>query len=789
MPIQQDTHEDQDEVVQEAPRPLPIIEAGIDREKVQESSPKGRLCSWLVFFIALVTFFPNLGAFGLWDPWETHYGEVTRNMVETHDWVSPRWGYEGRPVGEPPAEKGPFFSKPVFIFWAEAISIRIFGFSEWAFRFPMAMLALSVVMMVFFSIRRITGNPWTGVLAAIIVNTSPQFFMIARQAQTDMPFVGNMSIGLMFLTIAIFSKHQALSDTKFMRRLTLTLLALGLLIFPQLGIIATDVHPLSEIKGGSAASRALTHVWKTGFYHALVYGLIAIPLFWSILMPTLRARKSQEGLSAEFKDLWQRRLNLYLFYAFIALATLSKGLLGFLLPGAIIFLFILITWNWKLLSKVELLRGSGIFVLVAFPWYVAMFSVHGMAYYSRFFVHDHFNRFGSGVHQVDTGLFEHFIKWLGFGIFPWSGLVPLALLPIFLTLKTPKGRREQFRIFLFLWAFFSYFLFTKSSTKFHHYIFPALIPLGTLVGIWLSALPRFPQKIPRLAAVLAIGFTLSLGWTIHDDWQTLRNLMTYKYDRPLPENLPVDRNDLVAEDSKTTWEESRFFQETPKDIQEGLTSAWGYHPNVIRFTVGLVILSALLWLFFPTARMIRVGTAGMSAAALILAIWSLNIYLPMLTPAWSQKYIFDEYFDRCSLMPNPAPIDEVYTPLLAHAGLGAISQHLGARKKQVCEEDIISWLFTWRGETFYSNNEILPVAKTAHIKDYLSEFNEGKAFYAVVETHREKSFGSTLNREHRGIKKSENQHLSEIDKWDVQTVHAENPFFVLMHATPMLKKD
>jgi len=773
----------------EEARSLPILDAELTSNGASDAPAKGKACFWLVFFIAVATFFPNLGAFGLWDPWETHYGEVTRNMVETHDWVSPRWGYEGRPVGEPPAEKGPFFSKPVLIFWAQAISVRFFGFSEWAFRFPMALLAVLMVMMVYHSVRSITGSPWTAALAAIITNSSPQFFMIARQAQTDMPFVGTMGIGLFFLAIAIFKEHSPISDGKFLRNVVLTAIALALLIFPQLGIIATDVQPTSEIKAGSTLYRTLLHVWKTGFYHAIIYILFSLPVLGSIFWPTLQRWREGGAFSDEFKDLWSRRLNLYLFYAFIALATLSKGLLGFLLPGAIIFLFILVTWNWRLLAKVELLRGAGVFILVAFPWYVAMFSVHGMAYYSRFFVHDHFNRFGSGVHQVDTGLFEHFIKWLGLGIFPWSGLVPLALLPLFLILKTPRGRRDQFRIFLFIWAFFSFFLFTKSSTKFHHYIFPALIPLTTLVGMWLAALPKFPKNITRLAAILSIGFTMSLGWTIHDDWQTLRNLMTYKYDRPLPENLPVDRDDLVSDSAETTWQESRFFKETPSDIQAGLTSAWGYHPNVIRFVMGLAILSALMWLFFPTTIMIRAGTVGFTASALILAVWSLNVYLPMLTPAWSQKYIFDEYFDRCTLMPNPQPIEDVYTPFLQHAGLGSISEYVGARKKQVCEEDIISWLFTWRGETFYSNNEILPIAKTAYIKDYLTEFNEGKAFYAVVETHRESSFGTTLNREHRAVRNTEGKALAAIEKWKVETLHSENPFFVLILASPVLNKN
>ena len=51
---------------------------------------------------------PMLGQYGLWDPWETHYGEVSREILSRNDWITLWW-----------AQDEWFRSKPIFIFWSE----------------------------------------------------------------------------------------------------------------------------------------------------------------------------------------------------------------------------------------------------------------------------------------------------------------------------------------------------------------------------------------------------------------------------------------------------------------------------------------------------------------------------------------------------------------------------------------------------------------------------------------------------------------------------------------------
>src|SRR5262245_20017039 len=45
----------------------------------------------LVFVIASALYLPLLGRYGLWDPWETHYGEVSREILARDDWISLWW--------------------------------------------------------------------------------------------------------------------------------------------------------------------------------------------------------------------------------------------------------------------------------------------------------------------------------------------------------------------------------------------------------------------------------------------------------------------------------------------------------------------------------------------------------------------------------------------------------------------------------------------------------------------------------------------------------------------------
>ena len=109
------------------------------------------------------------------------------------------------------------------------------------------------------------------------------------------------------------------------------------------------------------------------------------------------------------------------------------------------------------------------------------------------------------------------------------------------------------------------------------------------------------------------------------------------------------------------------------------------------------------------------------------------------------------------------------------------------RKKKVCQEEIISWLLTWRGEAFYSHNTIRPIQKeNKQFQPWLEEFNKGARFFVHIERTRAKGFDGRLKNHFKKVKDTPD--YEGIDHWEVTLEHNENYWFVLLKAEPICGK-
>ena len=91
----------------------------------------------------------------------------------------------------------------------------------------------------------------------------------------------------------------------------------------------------------------------------------------------------------------------------LALATLSKGLIGIVLPGAALVAYTLITRDWALWRRLHLISGAIVFFALAAPWFIGV-SVRNPEFFNFFFIHEHFTRYLTGEHHRE-GAWWYFV--------------------------------------------------------------------------------------------------------------------------------------------------------------------------------------------------------------------------------------------------------------------------------------------------------------------------------------------------------------------------------------------
>ena len=105
-------------------------------------------------------------------------------------------------------------------------------------------------------------------------------------------------------------------------------------------------------------------------------------------------------------------------WAALALAVLSKGLIGLVLPGAALTLYVLIERDWRLIGRLHLFTGIILLLAITLPWFVAV-SRANPEFFHFFFIHEHFERFLTKAH----GRYQppyYFIPVLLAGMLPWT---------------------------------------------------------------------------------------------------------------------------------------------------------------------------------------------------------------------------------------------------------------------------------------------------------------------------------------------------------------------------------
>lgn len=218
----------------------------------------------------------------------------------------------------------------------------------------------------------------------------------------------------------------------------------------------------------------------------------------------------------------------YYYFAYVAagLATLTKGPIGFLLPGLIICLFLLWRRNFAEIKRMKLLSGGLLFVFISGSWYYLMYTVHGSDFVMTFFGVHNFLRATVSEHP-DFNVWYYYSVIFLLGFFPWN----FALLASLRKYRPRRLQIDETTGFLLLWVAVIALFYQCMATKYSTYTFPYLLPLALLTAKKLADRPKLVKRLVACNCVLylALTFAIAIPYCQNHSQKKLGNLIAENY--------------------------------------------------------------------------------------------------------------------------------------------------------------------------------------------------------------------------------------------------------------------
>jgi 4-amino-4-deoxy-L-arabinose transferase-like glycosyltransferase len=233
-------------------------------------------------------------------------------------------------------------------------------------------------------------------------------------------------------------------------------------------------------------------------------GLTLMTFFWGYAEPANSPAKSRWYLTS---------------YALTALAVLTKGPIGLVLPGLAIALFLLYVGQFRTtIQEMRLWQGVLIFLALTLPWYVLVTLANGDAFIEVFFGYHNFQRFTRAVNNHAAPWFFYFgVVLVGFA--PWSMYLPSAISRLQFWRPSywqQQHRSNQLGIFALSWFITVFSFFTLAETKLPSYVLPLIPAASILIALlWVNEIER---------SHLSRGVTIS-NWIIVIFWTVLATIL------------------------------------------------------------------------------------------------------------------------------------------------------------------------------------------------------------------------------------------------------------------------
>ncbi len=175
---------------------VPYLTSG-SRFRAEPLPAASRVVLWLLFVSAVTLLVVETGHTPFFEPDESRYAEIPREMLATGDLVAPHLnGYR-------------YYEKPPLHYWAVAASMALFGEEEWAARLPVKLSAAGMVLVTVLFCRRRYGER-VALLAGLVVATSFLVVALARLNIIDPPL--SLAVATAAFSFASFQEHERAGD-------------------------------------------------------------------------------------------------------------------------------------------------------------------------------------------------------------------------------------------------------------------------------------------------------------------------------------------------------------------------------------------------------------------------------------------------------------------------------------------------------------------------------------------------------------------------------------------------
>lgn len=318
--------------------------------------------------------------------------------------------------------------------------------------------------------------------------------------------------------------YRLLGESEFTARLPSAVFALALVLLqylfltrlrgPVLGLLGS-LMLLLNVEMVAIGRLALTDSVLIFFTTLALYG------FWL-------------GLHGEDRS----RHYFWLFYVGMALATLTKGPVGVVVPLLAVVPYLTLARRWGEFRRRGFpLAGALLYLALAVPWYAAMLAIHG----SRYTASAQADTIGRFLNVIGGhgGTVFFYVPVLLFGFFPWSAFLPVAIYqalkhwrearsieldaatPLSASPRPPISPRppapQELELFAALWVVGAFLFFSLSATRLPHYIGP-LFPAAAILAssYWSRCLrdPATPGLRASVRTLMGLGYLLGLGLAV-----------------------------------------------------------------------------------------------------------------------------------------------------------------------------------------------------------------------------------------------------------------------------------